>query len=191
MATAVLIPLSEYLETTYSPDCEWVGGELRERSVPQFSHASVQRFFTAYFTFHRKKLGVRAYPDLRLQVDAEHVRVPDVMVVRESDPADEIVSVAPLLCIEVLSPEDRMSEIQEKVDEYLDMGVASVWVVDPRRRKAFQTDVRSLQPVEELYVPDTKIAIPLSEVFEELNELKSRVSEADRIGSTESRRARY
>jgi len=176
MATAVLVRLSEYLQTSYQPDCEWVKGELRERSVPQLSHASVQRFFTAYFTFTGKKLGVRVYPELRLQVDAEHVRVPDVMVMRDSDPVDEIVVVAPLLCIEVLSPEDRMSEIQEKVDEYLDMGVNSVWVVDPRRRKAFQTDVRSLQPVEVLTVPDTKIAIPLSEVFEELNELKGRRS---------------
>jgi len=121
-------------------------------------------------------LGVRVYPELRLQVDAEHVRVPDVMVIRESDPADEIVTVAPLLCIEVLSPDDRMSDTQEKVDEYLDMGVDSVWVIDPRRRKAFQTDVRSLQPVEVLTVPDTRIAIPLSDVFEELNELQSRHS---------------
>jgi len=98
------------------------------------------------------------------------------MVIRESDPADEIVTVAPLLCIEVLSPDDRMSDTQEKVDEYLDMGVDSVWVIDPRRRKAFQTDVRSLQPVEVLTVPDTRIAIPLSDVFEELNELQSRHS---------------
>lgn len=174
MATAVMVPLSEYLESSYSPDCEWVEGELRERSMPQLSHASVQRFFTVYFTIHRKKFGVRAYPELRLKIDDEHVRVPDVLVMRDSDPVDEIVSVAPLLCIEILSPEDRMSEIQEKVDEYLDMGVESVWVIDPRRRKAFQTDVRSLQPVETLFVPITKIEIPLSEVFEELNELKGR-----------------
>jgi len=46
MATAVLVPLSEYLESSYSPDCEWVKGELRERSVPQLSHASVQIFFS-------------------------------------------------------------------------------------------------------------------------------------------------
>jgi Uma2 family endonuclease len=174
MATAALVPLSEYLQTTYHPDCEWVKGELRERSVPQLSHASVQRFFTAYFTFTRKKFGVRVYPELRMRVAEDCIRVPDVMVMRDSDPADEIVVVAPLLCIEVLSPEDRMSEIQEKVDEYLDMGVNSVWVVDPRRRKAFQTDGRSLRPVEVLTVPDTLITIPLSDVFEELNELKGR-----------------
>jgi Uma2 family endonuclease len=174
MATAALIPLSEYLETSYQPDCEWVRGELRERSVPQLSHASVQMFFSVYFSARKRELGVRVYAELRMWVSEDRIRVPDVMIMRDSDPADEIVVVAPLLCIEVLSPEDRMSEIQEKVDEYLDMGVDSVWVVDPRRRKAFQTDVRSLQPVEILTVPGTMIAISLSEVFEELDELKKR-----------------
>jgi Uma2 family endonuclease len=174
MATAVLVPLNEYLQTSYEPDCEWVKGELRERSVPQLSHASVQTFFSVYFSARKRELGVRVYAELRMWVSEDRIRVPDVMVVRDSDPVDEIVVVAPLLCIEVLSPEDRMTEIQEKVDEYLDMGVDSVWVVDPRRRKAFQTDVRSLQPVEELTVPGTRIAIPLNEVFEELNELQGR-----------------
>ncbi len=177
MATAVLVPLSEYLETSYEPDCEWVRGALRERSVPHLSHASVQMFFSVYFSARKREFGVRVYAELRMWVGEERIRVPDVMVMRDSDPVDEIVTVAPLLCIEVLSPEDRMTEIQEKVDEYLDMGVDSVWVIDPRRRKAFQTDVRSLQPVEELTVRGTKIAIPLSDVFEELNELKSRRSQ--------------
>ena len=174
MATSTLVPLSEYLTTMYHPDCEWVEGELRGRSVGELSHSSVQMFLLMFFGSRKRDLGVRVYPELRLQVMAERYRIPDVMVVRDSDPADEIVRVAPLLCIEVLSPDDRMSDIQEKVDEYLDMGVDSVWVIDPRRRKAFQTDVRSLQPVEELTVPGTKIAVAVSDVFEELDELKGR-----------------
>jgi Uma2 family endonuclease len=176
MATAVLVPLSEYLATSYEPDREWVKGELRERSVPQLSHATVQMFLSVYFSAQKRDLGVRVYGELRMWVSEDRIRVPDLIVMRDTDPVDEIVVVAPLLCIEVLSPEDRMSEIQEKLDEYLDMGVDSVWVVDPRRRKAFQTDVRSLQPVEELTVPGTKIAIPLSDVFDKLNELKGRRS---------------
>jgi Uma2 family endonuclease len=174
MATATLIPLIEYLETSYHPDREWVEGELRERNLGELSHASVQGFLTAFFQFHKKQFRVRAYPELRLQVAADRYRVPDVMVLREDDPAEEIVTVAPLLCVEILSRDDRMSDTQEKVDEYLDMGVDAVWVIDPRRRKAFQTDVRSLQPVEILTVPGTEIAIPLAEVFEELDELKGR-----------------
>ena len=32
MASAIQIPVSEYLETTYHPDCEYIDGEVQERS---------------------------------------------------------------------------------------------------------------------------------------------------------------
>jgi Uma2 family endonuclease len=172
MATKTLVPLSEYLETTYRPDCEWIDGELRERNLGELPHASVQAFFTAYFTVHKKEFGVRVYPELRLQVAASRYRIPDVMVMRSGDPADAIVTVPPLLCIEILSRDDRMSEMQERVDDYLQMGVEAVWVIDPRRRKAFHADGRSLQPVVELIVHGTAIRIGVAEVFAELDELK-------------------
>lgn len=66
-----------------------------------------------------------------------------------------------------------MSDMQERVDDYLVMGVCTVWIVDPRRRKTFQTDGLSLQPVEELTVPGTEIVVAKGEVFAELDELKS------------------
>jgi len=37
----------------------------------------------------------------------------------------------PDLAIEITSPSNRVSEIQEKVTDYLDAGVRLVWVVDP------------------------------------------------------------
>ena len=67
-----------------------------------------------------------------------------------------------------------MTEMQEKVDDYLEMGVEMVWVIDPRRRKAFQTDGKSLQPVVELTVPGTPIRVDVAEVFAELNELEGK-----------------
>lgn len=41
---------------------------------------------------------------------------------------------APDLAIEVLSPGNRASEMQEKVLDYLVAGSRQVWVVDPRLR---------------------------------------------------------
>ncbi len=38
---------------------------------------------------------------------------------------------APLLAIEILSPSDRVSEVEAKVDEYLSVGVKQVWIVSP------------------------------------------------------------
>jgi hypothetical protein len=42
MATTTQIALSEYLQTSYRPDLEFVDGELQERSVGKTDHARVQ-----------------------------------------------------------------------------------------------------------------------------------------------------
>jgi Uma2 family endonuclease len=39
-----------------------------------------------------------------------------------------------VLVVEILSPNDTQSEIDEKVDGYLAAGVALVWVIDPHDR---------------------------------------------------------
>ena len=44
MATSTMVPLEEYLHTDYKPDCEWVDGELKERSVGEGSHGNIQTF---------------------------------------------------------------------------------------------------------------------------------------------------
>lgn len=42
----------------------------------------------------------------------------------------------PVLAVEVLSPNDKMSEVNEKIEDYLRNGVRLVWLVDYERRKA-------------------------------------------------------
>ena len=174
MSTKTLVPLGEYLETTYHPDCEWIDGELRERNLGEGQHSVVQGFFVRVLGNRAKEWKIRVFPEQRTQTSEQHYRVPDICVTRASSPFEAIVRTPPLLCIEILSPDDRMSEMQEKVDDYLQMGVETVWVVDPRRRKAFQTDGRSLQPVEELTVHGTAIRVAVSEVFAELDELEGK-----------------
>lgn len=52
---------------------------------------------------------------------------------RQEDASKYLVG-APVLAVEILSPSDRLEEIQAKVDEYLAVGVTLVWVVDPHFR---------------------------------------------------------
>jgi Uma2 family endonuclease len=52
-----------------------------------------------------------------------------------------MVSQPPLLCIEVLSPEDRWSRVNGSVNDYQRMGVPCVWVIDPYRRRAWIFDL--------------------------------------------------
>jgi Uma2 family endonuclease len=57
--------------------------------------------------------------DTRLQINATRYRIPDLMVLRNTDAKDEIVAFAPLLCVEILSHEDRLNEIRQQVADYV------------------------------------------------------------------------
>ena len=85
-------------------------------------------------------LGVVGGADwgFRLTSDPDTVRAPDVAFVRAErlpPPAERegTLRLVPDLAVEVVSPSDRMTEVREKVREYLEAGVRLVWVVDPRR----------------------------------------------------------
>lgn len=172
MAASTMIPLSEYLQTSYSPDCEWVDGEVKERNVGDGPHAALQRFFLKFFFAIERQHGLIAYPELRTQVSEHHYRIPDVLVRRRSDPFELIVRVAPVLCIEILSPNDRMSEMHEKIEDYLAMGVEAVWVVDPRRRISLIADRQGTRPTQVLEFPGAAIQVNVTEIFAELDELE-------------------
>ena len=172
MATSIMVPVEEYLRTSYQPDCDWVDGQVRERNMGEGPHSAVQKFFIVFFASREVELGVRVWPEHRVQVAATRFRVPDVCLTRGDEPMRRIIRTPPVLCIEILSPEDRMGAMQEKIDDYVTMGVNAVWVVDPWRRMAYQTDGRSLQPVSELMVPQTQIMLITEQVFAGLDVLE-------------------
>ncbi len=64
------------------------------------------------------------------------VRIPDICLV---DPADEneVTQTPPALCIEILSPEDRWSRVQNRLMDFLNFGVPTIWVVDPYSRQGW------------------------------------------------------
>ena len=74
-----------------------------------------------------------------LRRNPDTVRAPDLAFIRrERLPAVEeetFSSVMPDLAIEILSPSDRWTEVERKIAEYLQVGVASVWAVDPSREE--------------------------------------------------------
>jgi hypothetical protein len=49
MASATLIPVSEYLQTTYRPDCDYIDGEVKERSVGERPHSLLQSLLVSIF----------------------------------------------------------------------------------------------------------------------------------------------
>ncbi len=171
MSTAAMIPLEVYLSTSYEHDCEWVDGEVRERAMPDEYHSALQFFFLLYFGRLRDELHVRVRPELRVRVAPRRYRIPDVALLREDAPVQLIPDTPPVLCIEIFSPDDRVGELEEKLDDYLTMGVRHLWVVDPRRRKLWTVDAGGMHRVEEFHVPDSDRIIAPAEMFAELDEV--------------------
>lgn len=75
--------------------------------------------------------------------------------------------------VEVLSPHDRWSEVNQKLREYFAIGVRLVWIVNPASRSVFVyralTDVREYAATDSLPGEDILpgFSVPVHELFEE------------------------
>ena len=164
--TRALVSVDEYLHTSYSPDCDYVDGEVLERNVGEFDHANLQTHIAAYLLTRYGKAGFVTVVEQRVQVTPTRFRVPDICLMLER-PMQQIFRKPPFLAIEILSPEDRVTVMQKRVSDYLDFGIAYVWVVDPKERTAFVHTSAGSYPSKDLILrtADPEIVLPLPEIF--------------------------
>jgi Uma2 family endonuclease len=167
MASAIQIPVSEYLDTTFRPDREYVDGELRERNVGKWEHARIQWLLALWFGNHESEWNVIGSTEQRLQVSPARVRVPDLVVLRPG-PQPEVLTQPPLLVIEILSPDDSYSDLQERCQDYRQMGVQTVWIVDPRTRSGRMCLADEWVSAERLEVSGTPIHVHLNVLFRQM-----------------------
>jgi len=168
MGTATLVSVEEYLSTSYSPDREFLDGGIVERNLGEKTHSAIQRNLIGWFWDRRKKLSVQAFPEQRVQVSATRFRVPDVTIVKNSQFQDEIFRNPPHLCIEILSKDDTMDYMQEKIDDHLCFGVPYVWIINPRLRKGYVATKAGLVEAESgvLQTSDPEIRVPVADVLD-------------------------
>ena len=69
--------------------------------------------------------------------------------------------------MEVLSPEDRAADIQDKIDDYLRFGIAAVWLIDSERQRAWMHTPEGAHEVMDRVLRNRAgdLAVPLSAVF--------------------------
>lgn len=174
MATALSqnrwMSAEEYLRTSYRPDCDYVDGHIEERSLGEKEHARLQVFLAFLLFSRREEWGVEVFTELRTKVASSRFRVPDLLVLRSGVHFENVLESPPYIAIEILSPEDRLSRIQDRIDDYLNFGVEHVWIFDPQRREAWRATRDGLfRATGELTVPSTPICIALNTVFAELD----------------------
>lgn len=176
MAAATIAPpqiaLEDYLHTAYHPDCDFVDGHLEERTIGDTKHSLLQMQLGFWFISHRAEWGVRVMSGLRTRVSATRVRLPDVTVAYEDQAmAEEVRTTPPLIAIEILSPDDRISRVVVRLKDFLAMGVPHVWLLDPLERVGFTFSHGGLKLVEEpiLAIPHSPIFLDLPKLFSTLD----------------------
>ncbi len=166
MSTATLISVEEYLKTSYPDgDREYVDGVIVERNMGTIDHGDWQSGLLFYLRLHYKECWTAV--EIRVQVKPTRFRIPDVVCFKRPKPQGAVIRQPPFLVIEVLSPDDRADDIQEKVDDYLSFGVEYVWVVNPRTRRGFVYTSDGMREAKDgiLRTVNPEIALPLKEIL--------------------------
>jgi Uma2 family endonuclease len=168
MASITHIPVSEYLQTSYRPDREYVDGEVRERKVGKYEHARIQALLAAWFGRHEALWSAMVVTEQRVRVSSRRIRIPDVALIAAGSHPD-VLTDPPILVVEILSPDDTYSDTEERAADYLGMGIRAVWIIDPKTRTGRMCVGQAWISALRLDVPGTAIYLDLPEIFRYLD----------------------
>jgi Uma2 family endonuclease len=163
-----LVSVAKYVSTSYHADREYIDGRVIERNLGERTHSATQGEVLVYLATRSDELGIEVFPGVRVQVSPTRFRVPDVTVIKLSQDQGEIFTNPPHLCIEILSKDDTMQYMQEKIDDYLNFGVPYVWIINPRNRKGYIVTSEGMFEAKSgvLETKDPAINVPLAALFE-------------------------
>ena len=159
---------------------ELVNGELRQMSPAGQSHGKIAARLTVALGHYVEENGLgevyAAETGFKLRENPDTVRAPDVSFVAGARAAAAGESKgyfpgAPDLAVEVLSPDDTVREVEEKVAEWLEYGTRLVWVVSPKLHAVTVyrslTDIKTLTENDALDGEDVvpRFSYPVSKLF--------------------------
>lgn len=132
----IVLPITE-------PETEWVRGRPLQKVSPTRTHSLLQRsMLLALNAWAGRRGEVGAEWRFRVAPTGEPARplVPDVSYVaierlRGLHGDDlEVPRLSPDVAVEILSPDDRRPDVDDKIATYLAAGSQLVVIVDPRKR---------------------------------------------------------
>ena len=160
---------------------ELIRGELRKMPPAGYVYGEYLSPTTESLRAHAKANGLgRTYAaetGFKLASAPDHVRAPDAAFVcseraAAAQEASGFFPGAPDVAVEVVSPRDIYTDVEEKVADWLDAGTLAVIVVDPRRRTVkvhrSPADAVVLTADDTLTVEDAVPGwkLPVSDIFE-------------------------
>lgn len=164
-STPLPISMSEYLRSSYEPDCDYVDGLVKQRSAGSPEQVSVERALRKQIEQHSGQWGVRAVCDRRIQTSASHVRVADIALLTPQESEEKVIDSPPVAVIEILSREDNVPRHTERLEDFRRMGVKNLWTVDPGAHKGFDASSGEWRETGTFAVAESPIRIDLAEAF--------------------------
>jgi Uma2 family endonuclease len=179
--TVPLVPVEEYLNTSYEPDVEFVDGVLVEKGMPTIAHNFLGRLLLFWFAQFEEVLHYTTLYEVRTQIaDRARYRLPDLILCPEPLPKGRIIDVAPWVVIEIVSPDDTINKTRDRFLDYWNLGVRHILQMDPESYVAHRFDNGSLiqTAFQSLDLPTGTVPFDSEELFRRLRtELARRRSE--------------
>lgn len=137
--TIPLVPVEEYLSSSYEHDLEYVDGVLVERGMPTYTHGILQALLIVWFSRFQEQFGFATVPEFRMEIfEHRRYRVPDIMLVPPQSAGTRALRDTPFAVFEILSPDDGLSAQTRRCREYWERGVREIIVLDPEDYSAYR-----------------------------------------------------
>ena len=161
--------------------CELVEGKIMPMSPTGYEHGEIENAVGAELrAFVRpRKLGKVLVGEVGIYVrrGPDTVRGADAIFISHErytqKQSDSYLDVAPVLVVEILSPNDTWAEVMQKLREYFGIGVRLIWIIDSTARTVFAyrsiTDVREFTEQDDLSGDDVLpgFTMKVANLFEE------------------------
>jgi Uma2 family endonuclease len=114
-----------------------------------------------------RRAGYKSGSEVELRIDPQWEPVPDVVATLKSItnyPTEPVEIV-----VEILSPDDELTHVIRKCQQYERIGTKRIFVMDPVDKLAWQWKSGSLKAVTQLLLPNGA-AVVLEEIWQQLDE---------------------
>lgn len=159
-----IVPVEVYLRSSYEPDAEYMDGRIETRPAAEYDHATWQEAVLHWFWLHNKEWNLRVLPSLRIQISPNCYRVPDVTVLDRDLPIEQVITRPPIAVFEILSPEDSMMRVTQKLGEYAVMGIPHIWIIDPASKQTWRFRGNQLKLSSAFGEPGERIHFDIAEI---------------------------
>ena len=168
MAAKTGVTVEEYLALNVKDRSEphFVHGEIVERALPAPLHAEIQVALGILFSVLKQRTPISLMSEMRALVAPDTIRVLDFAVYLGARPQGRYAEQPAYVAIEIVSPDDRYSEILELLEDYRHWGCPHVWLVNPWTRRLYEFTEAGLLQHSTLRLPEFDFEITASSLFE-------------------------